>query len=122
MTDEMVSYYVSCSDGDFVMELPTKYKITFAAVNPAGGDSPGYSDKRLHCLRVWDGPGKTAALKAVFCNVRGVRDLSIPLARKVTKETGSAAWTKDSAGNFSEETRREIESAYVPDSVDDIPF
>lgn len=112
---EKLSYYVSCTDGDFVIEVAADWKVTFGAVNP-GGQNMGRHD--LHCLRVWEGE----KLRAVFCNVRGVRDLSIPLARKVSKETGSANWTKDSTGSFTEENKREIQSSYVADHPDDIPF
>ena len=47
---------------------------------------------------------------------RGFRDLSLPLARKVEKQTGSAEWTMDSEGNFERTARRQIESELVDDS------
>jgi hypothetical protein len=88
--------------GDFTMEVPAAWKITFGAVNP--GAPPHGRD--LHCLRVWEGE----KLRAVFCDVRGFRDLGIPLAIKVTKETGSAEWVHDSAGNFERTEKRMIET------------
>jgi hypothetical protein len=88
--------------GDFSMEILASWKVTFGAVNP--GAPPHGRD--LHCLRVWEGE----KLRAVFCDVRGFRDLSIPLAIKVTKETGSAEWVHDSAGNFERSEKRMIET------------
>lgn len=113
-----VRYYVRCRDGDFVIELPPEYKVTFGAVNP--GAPPHGHD--LHCLRVWDGPNaKTAHLRAVFCNVSGLRDLSLPVARKVTRETGSASWTRDDDSSLMTE-KRELEHSYATEDPDEIPF
>jgi hypothetical protein len=103
--------YVSCADGDFVVELPPGHRITFGAVNP-GGNPQGMVGRELHCLRVWEGPGKSAMLRAVFCNVRGVRDLALPLARKVSKETGAASWHRDDLGNFEQSSQRHIEASW----------
>jgi hypothetical protein len=111
-----LSYYVASADGDFVLQLKADWKVTFGAVNP-GGQNMGRHD--LHCLRVWEGE----KLRAVFCNVRSFRDLSLPLIRKVSKETGSAAWTEDSEGNFERTSSRHIEASFVEDvDPQDIPF
>lgn len=101
---DTIKYLVATRTGSFVIELPATYKLTFAGVNPAGQTM----GRDLHCLRVWDGGGKAARLRGVFCDVRGFRDLSIPLARKVEKETGSASWTLDSDGGFERSERREL--------------
>lgn len=119
-TDER-KFYVSCRDGDFVIELPPGYRITFGAVNP-GGNPQGMSGRDLHCLRIWDGPGKSAMLRAVFCNVAGVRDLSLPLARKISKETGAAKWERDDLGNFEQSSARQIEASWVVPEEDEGPF
>lgn len=113
MTDEPSSkkYLVTTQSGEFVLELDPAWKLTFGAVNP-GAD--GMARRDLHCLRVWETKER---LRAVFCDVRGFRDLSIPLARKVHKETGSAEWTMDSEGNFERSQRRQIESTIEPDEV-----
>ena len=105
-------FYVQCAQGDFVIELPAGYRVTFGAVNP-GGNPQGMSHRDLHCLRVWDGPGKSAMLRAVFCDVRGIRDLSIPLARKITKETGAASWSRDDLGNFEQQSARQLEAEWI---------
>src|SRR3954468_10487462 len=84
--DETIEYLVIQDRGEFVIELPANWQVTFGAVNP--GSPPHGRD--LHCLRVWEGSGTAKKLRAVFGDVRGFRDLSLPLARKVTKETGSA--------------------------------
>lgn len=110
-------FYVQCQQGDFVMELPSGWRVTFGAVNP-GGNSQGMPSRELHCLRVWDGPGKSAMLRAVFCDVRGIRDLAIPFARKMVKETGSAEWHRDDLGNFEQSSKRQIEETIVGEEVE----
>jgi hypothetical protein len=112
-----VRYYVRCRDGDFILELPADFKVTFASVNPAGPSS----SRDLHCMRVYDGPSaKSANLRAVFNNVSGFRDLSLPVARKITRETGSASWTRDDDQSLFEE-KRQLESEYRRED-DEIPF
>jgi hypothetical protein len=104
--------------GDFTIEVPADWKVTFGAVNP--GSPPHGRD--LHCLRIWEGE----KLRAVFCDVRGFRDLSIPLAVKISKETGSASWVQDSTGNFERSEKRQIESRFEDTDgepePEDIPF
>src|ERR1700754_4233164 len=98
MSDEprTIKYLVTSANGEFVIELPETWKVTFGQVNPGSGNVGSY-DRQLHCLRVWESKDK---LRAVFCDVRGIRDLSIPLARKVEVQTGSAEWARDDLGNF----------------------
>jgi hypothetical protein len=109
-----IKYLVRCMDGDFIIEIPATWKVTFGAVNPGTGDR-SYEGGRLHCVRVWESKEK---LRAVFCNVSGIRDLSIPLARKLTKETGSAEWSMDSDGSFERNIKRQIAAEYAPDDGD----
>lgn len=113
-------YLVNQAGGDFVIELPADYKLTFSSVNPGAQ----MSSRDLNCLRVYDGRNtKTAHLRAVYCDVRGFRDLGIPMARKVQKETGSASWTMDSEGGFDKQEHRELEETWAsPSDPDDIPF
>jgi hypothetical protein len=66
---------------------------------------------------VWTG-GRSKELRAVFCDVRGVRDLSLPLARKVERETGSSEWTMDSSGSFERSEKREVEESFEPFSLE----
>jgi hypothetical protein len=112
---EVVKYLVSDSKGEFVIEMAKQgWKVTFANVNPAARGEGGYGGRgEGHCLRVWEG----TALRAVFANVTGVRDLAIPLARRVEKQTGSASWTMDSAGNFEGTRKVDVESALVLESA-----
>lgn len=92
-----VKYLLLGGKGDFVIEVPESWRLTFGAVNP-GGPTHG---RDMHCVRVWAGQ----KLRAVYCDVRGFRDLSIPLARKIDKEVGETKWTMDSAGNFEGERK-----------------
>jgi hypothetical protein len=108
----------SGSEADVVIEIPETWKITFASVNPAG-NSQGMHGRDLHCVRVWE---KKDVLRAVFCDCRGIRDLSIPVLRKITKETGSAQWTSDSLGNFEETSKRQLEEHYDAEDPDVIEF
>lgn len=106
--DKVIRYLVKAAEGEFIIEIPASWKITFGFVNPAkSGDSYGRGEG--HCLRVYEGE----KLRAVYADVRGFRDLSIPLARKVQKETGSTQWTQDSSGNFERSTKVEVESELV---------
>lgn len=93
--DAKVRYLVQAQPHDFIIEIAASWKVTFGAINPGAGN--GYEEsRRLHCLRVWEGE----KCRAVFANVSGLRDLSIPFAVKIEKQTGSAEWSHDSEGNF----------------------
>lgn len=101
--------------GEFVIQIPPTWKVTFGAVNPGSQ----MSGRDLHCLRVYEGE----KLRGVYCDVRGFRDLSIPLMRKVHKETGSAEWTQDSEGNFERNEKVIAERSWAPpENPGDIPF
>jgi hypothetical protein len=111
--DEQIKYLVSQAGGkEFVLEVAASWKVTFGFVNPSKS-SDGYSRGDGHCLRVWEGE----KLRAVFGNVTGFRDMSIPLARKVETQTGSAQWTMDSTGNFDRTEKVEVEQEFLPEGV-----
>jgi hypothetical protein len=113
--DATIRYLVNQQGGDFVIEVPASWRPTFSAVNPGKG---AFSGAELHCMRLWEGE----KLRAVYCDVRGFRDLSIPMARKVQSETRAASWTQDSSGNFKGTDERQIEkSTWTPDDIED-PF
>lgn len=112
-----INYLVNADKGDFIIEIPAHWKVTFGAVNPGGN----MSRHDLHCLRVWEGE----KLRAVYCDIRGFRDLSIPMCRKVQAETRSSTWTMDSAGNFTGSTERTMgEITYEPEDPKppEVPF
>jgi hypothetical protein len=93
----VTKYLVTDDKGDFVIEVPkTGWKLTFGYVNPAVRDTGGGMGRQGHCLRVYEGK----ELRAVFGNVTGLRDLAIPLARRVERQVGNSQWSMDSAGNF----------------------
>jgi hypothetical protein len=109
-----IKYLVTTAQGEFVIELPPAYKLTFGAVNP-GGNPQGMRGHDLHCLRIWERytGSKADRLRAVFCDVRGFRDLSLPLARKIEAQSTNAEWRRDDLGNFEESSRRQIQSSWV---------
>lgn len=103
--EEMIQYLVSSSSGeDFVIEIPAFWKITFGRVNPALEGEGHFNRANGHCLRVWEGE----KLRAVFGNVTGVRDLTIPLARKVIKTESEQTYKSDSLGNFQASSSRKL--------------
>ncbi len=117
--DEKIKYLVASRDGDFIIEIPASYKVTFGYVNPSKS-SDSYARNEGHALRVWEGE----KLRAVFGNVTGVRDMSIPLARKIKRETGSASWTMDSEGNFESSKKVEVDQRLILEAADEeeLPF
>jgi hypothetical protein len=116
-TEEAVStrtLLVNRTGGEpFVIEIPKKWRVTFAAVNPAA--TQGYREG--HCLRVYAG----SKLVAVYSNVTEFRDLAIPYARKVSSETGNAEWKRDSNGTFTEKRSVSVETAFLPEDTE-TPF
>lgn len=91
----LVKYLVQRGKGNFLIEVPAHWKVTFSAVNP---QSQGVGHRDGHCLRIYEGEKQ----RAVFCDVTGYRDMSIPYAIEIRKETGSSTWESDSTGNFKE--------------------
>lgn len=111
-----IKYLVTDDKGEFVIELPENegWKITFGYVNPAIRDDGGMGRRQGHCLRLYKGKD----LRAVLGNVTAIRDLSIPFARKVEKQTGSAEWTSDSLGNFEGHRKIDVDSELVLEEGD----
>lgn len=106
--DLKLKYLVTRASDEFVIEIPASWKITFGAVNP-GRSEDGYNRGGLHALRIWEGE----KLRAVFCDVRGVRDLSIPMAIKIEKSVGESRYESDSIGNFDmSQSRKMLESEF----------
>lgn len=103
-------YIIQDNNGDFMIEVPQGWHLTFGAVNPGTGNSMG--DRALHCLRVWEGTGNNKHLRAVYGNVKGFRDSSIPMARKIDRSVGNASWMQDSEGNFEGAQKVEVDSKY----------
>lgn len=98
---ETARYLIVDKDGQFVIEVPITWRVTFGWVNPSAHNN---TTRDTHCVRIWEGE----KLRAVFDSVSRFRDLSIPYARKIQSETGQAKWERDSRGNFSQEEKRQI--------------
>lgn len=113
-TGEPVNYLVEMARGeDVIIEVPANWKLTFSNVNPQHG---GMRSEGV-CLRIYEG----TKLRSVIGNVNGFRDLSIPFARKVSSQTGSAEWKQDSAGNFEKSEKVSIDHRLEVEN-EDIPF
>jgi hypothetical protein len=115
-TDEKVKYliregggnkYGGGSGGAFVIEIPASWKVTFSSVNPNSQQPGGY------CVRVWEGE----KLRAVYSDCVALRDLSIPMAREIRKETGASTWENDSDGNFSESRTINVDRQLVVENA-----
>jgi hypothetical protein len=115
--DETIRYLISKSGGeDLIVEVPAHWKVTFGYVNPERSKD-GYARGDGHAVRMYEGE----KLRLVIGNSTGLRDLSIPLAKKFSKESGQSTWSRDSEGNFKDENTRQIEAGYVIEEEDD-PF
>lgn len=113
-TGEEVTYLVEMARGpDVVIQVPANWKLTFSNVNPQHGGMRGEGV----CLRIYEG----TKLRSVLGNVNGFRDLSIPFARKVESQTGSATWKHDSAGNFERSEKVDVNHR-LEKADEDIPF
>jgi hypothetical protein len=113
--DSTIRYLVNTQSSDFVIEIPASWKVTFGQVNPGNG---AHSGRDLHCMRVYEGE----KVRAVYCDVRSFRDLSIPMARRVQSEVRESRWTADSEGNFESVAKRQLgESGFVVEE-EEVPF
>lgn len=115
--EEKIQYLISNTKGeDFIIEIPAFWKVTFGRVNPALEGERGFNQTNGHCVRVWEGE----KLRAVFGNATGLRDLSIPLARKVTRTESEETYKSDSAGNFTlNSSRKMIDSGWDTETIPD---
>lgn len=111
-----IKYLIKQHRDEFVIEVPENWKVTFASVNPASQ----MAGRDGHCVRVYEMPG--SKLRAVFDSAVSLRDLSIPLARKVKSEVGQSSWSKDSEGNFSQSKDIKVDTTLVlePGDADDL--
>lgn len=117
--EEKIQYLIQQARGeDFIIEIPAYWKVTFGRVNPALEGERGFNSTNAHCVRVWEGE----KLRAVFGNATGMRDLSIPLARKVVRTESEETYKSDSLGNFDlKSSRKMIDQGYEVVEDDD-PF
>lgn len=117
----LIRYLISrSSGGNLLIEIPADWKVTFAQVNPDRSNTR-YENHGAHCVRVWEGE----KLRAVFPNSIGLRDLSIPCATEVRRETGSSTWESDSEGNFEKSVKVEVDSTLMIEPAydqDEVPF
>jgi hypothetical protein len=114
--DATIKLLVQRRDGNVVIEVPAYWRVTFGYINPSSSGMAAHRGDG-HCLRLWEGE----KLRAVLCDVTGFRDLSIPYAKEIRKETGSSEWSHDSTGEFKETVKRKTDRELVVENPDD-PF
>lgn len=112
---QYIHYLIKKKDGqDEVVEVPAHWKVTFSAVDPSKG-MRDYGE--AYCVRFYEGE----KLRAVIGGATGLRDLSIPLRRKYSKESGQSSWESDSEGNFKREASGQLEAKWIEED-EDVPF
>lgn len=116
-SDQKIRYLVKTNkgDGNFLIQVAASWKVTFGWVNPS---SKGGGFNEGHCMRVWEGE----KLRAVFDNVVAFRDMSIPLAKEIRKETGNSKWESDSEGSFEKTTKVDIQTDLLIEAAPDDVF
>lgn len=88
-------------DGQFRIEIPEDWKVTFGT---AGGNRGGGYDREL---RLYEGNEKQQ--RACFTGVLWFRDTSIPVVRKMKRKSGEVVWEEDSSGNYQRNESIKIE-------------
>jgi hypothetical protein len=114
------------NQGDFIIEVPAKAKVTFSYFNPAmsGSSEPnGYGQRenvsKQTALRIYEHGDKGNQL-ACFVGVRGFRDLAVKKTKLSQKVVVERRYSDDGEGNedWSGSQQREL----VVGNEDDIPF
>lgn len=98
------------SDKEFRITIPEGAMVTFGPTAPytqTGKGGYGMSSDKGWSLRVYASKAKTD-LMAVFSGVQSFRDISMPHAKLVIRESGKSVWKSDEEGyKVEEETKRE---------------
>jgi hypothetical protein len=94
--DEKIKYLLKRNgrgpQEEFVIEIPANWKVTFSSVNPNSQAMRGDG----YAVRIYEGE----KLRAVYCDIKELRDLSIPMAVKVEAKIAESKFESDSLGNF----------------------
>lgn len=112
--NETVRYLVQSKPSNFLIEIPAHWKVTFSN----GPNPQSHMTGSGYCMRVYEGE----KLRAVYANVQGFRDLSIPTAKEHRRETGASSWEKDSEGNFKESTEVKVDRTLILEATDESVF
>lgn len=81
------TYLIDTNQGSLQIDIPENWKVTYGPVSPG---AKGYGNDLA--LRIYESDTKQ---RAIFTGVRSFRDMSIPVRRKITTESGVASWDID---------------------------
>jgi len=126
VSDEARRIRIYDRQGDFIIEVPAKAKVTFSYFNPASAGPSGSRDYAHHtvsketALRIYEHGDKGNQL-ACFVGVLGFRDLRIKKTKLVQKVIVERRYADDGEGNEEWGGQRQAELT-VGDEDKDIPF
>lgn len=104
MPDDIRTYEILTKDGEYELEVPADYKITYAPIQPGRFDhSTG------NVLRIYENENKQ---RAMFTNVITFRDKSMPLRKKIKITKQKARDKNDNRGNRESERDVEVEEKW----------
>jgi hypothetical protein len=87
---------VKHADGkELKVTIPTGGRFTFGPVIPNRKGSP--YNEHGYALRIYSGKSNDSLI-AVFCDVRDVRDVNLPVSKLVVREGGNELWKSDEDG------------------------
>jgi hypothetical protein len=96
---------VTAREGKFRIDIPEAWKVTFGPIIGAKGyDGGGMA------FRVWESEKQQRAL---FTNVTGFRDLSLPMMREAVRKYGTDDWVMDD-GSYVGKKSETVERKWVP--------
>jgi hypothetical protein len=126
VSDEERRIRVYDRNGDFIIEVPAKAKVTFSYFNPA---SAGYADRnqfgegnvaKQTALRIYENGDKGNQL-ACFMGVLGFRDLRVKKTKLVQKVVVERRYANDGEGNEDWSGSQQHELT-IGDEDKEIPF
>lgn len=105
--ETLKTYLIETNNGSIQIDIPDDWKVTYGPVSPG---AKGYGNDLA--LRIYESETKQ---RAIFTGVRSFRDMSIPVRRKVTSETGATTWDHDE-NHSSQATNVNRKDSWVDDN------
>jgi hypothetical protein len=132
VSDEARRIRVYDQNGDFIIEVPAKAKITFGYFNPSiagdrqvgrdpwGAGADGRNVIKTTALRIYEAGEKSNQL-ACFIGIKGFRDLRVKKTKLVQRVVVERRYTGDGEGNEEWDGKRQAELT-VGDEDQEIAF